>query len=221
MNLFFSKIICQSFKKLLYLIYYKHNKMLFGADSSRLLLIFVFVALFICFLNSYSKSTPVQNDGEVVIETSVEDNDSIEMPPVLPKQPSNGNGNVVMTQTNEPVPMSEFSSNAGNFNAMPPSENNAAYFPSVELSTSDLLPLDTKNQWSDIDASADSSLQGKNFLVAGHHVGINTLQQSLRNANYGLRSEPPNPVSKNISPWLISTINPDNTRKPLEIGTNC
>ena len=56
-----------------------------------------------------------------------------------------------------------------------------------------------------------------NFLTAGYHVGINTVGQTLRNANRGLRSDPPNPQVK-VSPWLQTTIEPDSNRKPLEIG---
>ena len=55
------------------------------------------------------------------------------------------------------------------------------------------------------------------FQTITHVVGINTVGQSLRNANRQLRSEPPNPQVK-VSPWLQSTIEPDSNRKPLEIG---
>ena len=60
-------------------------------------------------------------------------------------------------------------------------------------------------------------LTDQNFLNAGYHVGINTVGQSLRNANRQLRSDPPNPQVK-VSPWLQTTIEPDVNRKPLEIG---
>jgi len=48
-------------------------------------------------------------------------------------------------------------------------------------------------------------------------TGVNTVGQSLQNANRQLRSEPPNPQVK-VSPWLQSTIEPDTDRKSLEIG---
>ena len=44
------------------------------------------------------------------------------------------------------------------------------------------------------------------------------VNQSLRNANLNLRSEPPNPQVK-VSPWLQTTIEPDLNRRPLE--SNC
>ena len=53
------------------------------------------------------------------------------------------------------------------------------------------------------------------LLNAGHHVGVNTTGCSMRNANRGLRSEPPNPQTQ-VSPWLNTTICPDLYRKPLD-----
>ena len=60
-------------------------------------------------------------------------------------------------------------------------------------------------------------MQNSEFLNAGHHIGIDTVGQSLRNANLQLRSEPPNP-QESVGPWLNSTIEPDLMRVPLELG---
>lgn len=57
------------------------------------------------------------------------------------------------------------------------------------------------------------------LLEAGHHIGINTVGSSLRNANLQIRSEPPNPQMK-TGPWNNSTMGPDLNRRPLEIGCN-
>ena len=65
--------------------------------------------------------------------------------------------------------------------------------------------------------AGQGSVGDQNFLNAGFHVGINTVGQTLRNANLQLRSEPPNPQVK-VSPWLQSTIEPDTNGKPMEIG---
>ena len=46
---------------------------------------------------------------------------------------------------------------------------------------------------------------------------IDTVGQSLRNANLQIRSEPPNP-QLNVGPWNQSTIESDFLRPPLEIG---
>ena len=53
------------------------------------------------------------------------------------------------------------------------------------------------------------------LLNAGHFIGVNTQGCSRRNANRGLRSEPPNPQTQ-VSPWLQTTICPDLYRKPLD-----
>jgi len=59
-----------------------------------------------------------------------------------------------------------------------------------------------------------------NMLDAGFHVGVNTIGQSLRNANRQLRAEPPNPQVQ-VSPWMMSSIGPDLLRRPLEDGEGC
>ena len=95
--------------------------------------------------------------------------------------------------------------------------NNASCFPKQQLTPSELLPSDASNDWSNAYPTGSGSLEGKNFLQSGHHVGINTVGQTLRNANMQLRSDPPNPQAK-VSPWMQSTIEPDVNRRPLEIG---
>tara|TARA_B100001123_G_C15222289_1_gene991755 strand:+ start:210 stop:761 length:552 start_codon:yes stop_codon:yes gene_type:complete len=90
--------------------------------------------------------------------------------------------------------------------------------PKQQLMPQELLPQDSEaNQWSNVNPQGSGSLQDKNFLQAGHHVGINTVGQTLRNANMQLRSDPANPQLQ-VSPWLQTTINPDTNRKSFEIG---
>ena len=59
-------------------------------------------------------------------------------------------------------------------------------------------------------------LDGKNFVDSYKYM-IGSQSQSLRNANYQLRSDPPNP-SDVVCPWSQSTILPE-TRRQLEIGS--
>ena len=63
-------------------------------------------------------------------------------------------------------------------------------------------------------------MEGINYLDAGFHIGVNTVGQSLRNANRQLRSEPANPQVA-VSPWLMSSIGPDLERRPLEKNSSC
>jgi hypothetical protein len=97
-------------------------------------------------------------------------------------------------------------------------QENADCFPKEQLNAKDLLPGDSNSTWAQVNPSGQGELGDVNFLEAGHHVGVNTVGQSLRNANRQLRSEPANPQVK-VSPWLQSTIDPD-IRRPLEIGSN-
>lgn len=90
-------------------------------------------------------------------------------------------------------------------------------WPKEQLTPNELLPQDNSTAWAQVNPQGSGTLKDKNFLQAGHHIGINTVGQTLRNANLQLRSEPPNPQVK-VSPWIQSTINPDTNRKPLEIG---
>ncbi len=90
-------------------------------------------------------------------------------------------------------------------------------FPAQQLTATELLPADNSSQWAQVYPTGEGSLKDRNFLQAGYHIGINTVGQTLRNANQQLRSEPPCPQVK-VSPWLQSTIDPDLGRKPFEIG---
>jgi hypothetical protein len=90
-------------------------------------------------------------------------------------------------------------------------------YPKDVLTPQDLLPQDSNSTWAQTVPSGQGSLGDQNFLNAGFHVGINTVGQSLRNANLQLRSEPANPQLK-VSPWLQSTIDPDANRRAMEIG---
>lgn len=90
-------------------------------------------------------------------------------------------------------------------------------YPKQQLTSQELLPQDNSSQWAQVYPSGEGSLKDRNFLQAGYHIGINTVGQTLRNANLQLRSEPPCPQVK-VSPWIQSTIEPDLGRKPFEIG---
>ena len=90
-------------------------------------------------------------------------------------------------------------------------------FPKEQLTPAELLPQDNSSAWAQVNPTGSGTLKDRNFLQSGHHIGINTVGQTLRNANLQLRSEPPNPQVK-VSPWIQSTIDPDTNRKPMEIG---
>lgn len=82
----------------------------------------------------------------------------------------------------------------------------------------DLLPRDSNNQWGSLNPSGSGDLQGQNLLSATFLTGIDTIGNTMKNANLQLRSEPPNP-QLNVGPWNQSTFAPDLMRTPLELGS--
>ena len=80
---------------------------------------------------------------------------------------------------------------------------------SAKLNPNELLPADSKD------------MKGNNFLTAtlskGEQIiGVPTQTQRSRK-NYDLRSAPPNPQVE-VSPWNMSTMEPDKGRLTFEIG---
>ena len=86
-----------------------------------------------------------------------------------------------------------------------------------EVNPEDLLPKDDNLGFALSNPKGQGKLEDKNFLKAGYHIGINTIGQSLKNANYQLRSDPSIPRVP-VSIFNNSTISADTTRRPLEIG---
>jgi hypothetical protein len=80
----------------------------------------------------------------------------------------------------------------------------------------DLLPADSNSEWSNLNPT---SMNGEmpDLLTAGHHIGLDTIGQSLKNANLQLRSDPIITKSE-TGPWNQSTIETDYSRTALELG---
>lgn len=82
----------------------------------------------------------------------------------------------------------------------------------------DLLPKhSTSEKWAQLNPGGGGNLDGVNLLSAGSLIGTDTVSTSLRNANLQVRSEPPNP-QVSVGPWNNTTITPELSRRPLEIG---
>ena len=82
----------------------------------------------------------------------------------------------------------------------------------------DLLPQEKEtSDWARANPAGKGSLELKSMLEAGALIGVNTQGSSMKNANYNLRSEPPNPINP-VSIWNNSSITPDMFRKEFEIG---
>ena len=108
--------------------------------------------------------------------------------------------------------------NEGFENPLVPAQDPTTCFKRDRLTKDDLLPKDANSKWASLNPSSSGDISDKNFLTAGYHIGVNTVGQSLRNANLQLRSEIPNPQVA-VSPWMISTIEPDLRPVSFEIGS--
>lgn len=91
-------------------------------------------------------------------------------------------------------------------------------FPADQLNASELLPKQQSQMFADLFPSGQGALSDRrDFLTSNQSIGINTQSSSLKNANYGIRSDPPNP-QRVVSVWNQTTISQDNNRRHLEIG---
>lgn len=157
---------------------------------------------------------------------------------VYPSAPPSVGGSNAMMFTNGPNDAEAINSNANNATPMgtttspltegfenlspsvmpfPSAEKPANCYPKNQLAPQELLPNDPNSKWAQVNPMGAGDIAGKNFLNAGALIGVNTVGQSLRNASWDLRSEPPNPQVQ-VSPWQISTIEPDTNRRILEIA---
>lgn len=147
-----------------------------------------------------------EEEGKINITTSMKNQTRLNNP-INSKQTYLPKGKIVGEEMIE-----SFSQNADYA-----TDRNNTSFPKEQLTAEELLPQDNSSLWAQVNPSGEGSLKDRNFLQSGYHIGINTVGQTLRNANLQLRSEPPCPQVK-VSPWSQSTIEADLGRKPFEIG---
>ena len=131
--------------------------------------------------------------------------------PYTSETPLRSNNSEGFVDTEEPE---EFEDGPANFGS---AQAPAGCYPRDQLTPSELLPKDMNSIWAEQNPMGPGSLKGKNFLSAGALIGVNTVGQSLRNANLQIRSEPPNPQAS-VSIFNQSTISPDISHRPLDIG---
>ena len=100
-----------------------------------------------------------------------------------------------------------------------PADMGVAAPPASIANPNELLPTDTNSQWAalnPVNMNQGSILNG-DMLQAGHHIGLDTIGQTLKNPNLQLRSDPIIPKQE-VGPWNQSTYEPDYGRIPLEVG---
>jgi hypothetical protein len=176
----------------------KVPKMLKNMMSNKMVLVLgAVIALYL--LYSYSQ-------GKMVSLSGMSDSDNVAMKAAQMSgyEPANPLG-----QNSQNAPANGLSTNVS---GMPPSCANKDVVDPKEL-----LPRDSNSEFAKLNPMGAGDLKQVNFLKAGHHIGIDTVGQSLRNANLQLRSEPANP-KMDTGPWNNSTISGDQMRRPMEIG---
>ena len=95
--------------------------------------------------------------------------------------------------------------------------NNSGYQQKDTLTPESLLPNDKNSEFATLNPANQGNVDMPDMLQAGAHIGIDTIGQTLRNANLQLRSDPV--IQKEqVGPWNHSTVEPDMARVPLELG---
>jgi hypothetical protein len=99
----------------------------------------------------------------------------------------------------------------------PPPAGQGGYTSQPVAQPSDLLPQDQNSQWANLNPIGNGAVSMPDLLQAGYHIGLDTIGQTLKNANLQLRSDPII-EKKDIGPWNQSTYEADYGRVPLEVG---
>ncbi len=133
-----------------------------------------------------------------------------------PNAAYNNNASAGAVKPAEPAGQNEVFASAQGMQTSTPGMPASCSHPNIQ-NPAELLPKDTNSQWAQLNPSGKGELANVNLLKAGYHIGIDTIGQTLRNANLQIRSEPPNPQLY-VGPWNQTTISPDFMRPPLEIG---
>lgn len=135
----------------------------------------------------------------------------------MPQQYKNNAAMAQGVRPSEPLGQNEVFASANGAQTSMPGIPSSCSQPNIQ-NPAELLPKDTNSQWAQLNPSGQGELANVNLLKAGYHIGIDTIGQTLRNANLQIRSEPPNP-QLNVGPWNNTTIEPDFMRPPLQIGS--
>ena len=94
---------------------------------------------------------------------------------------------------------------------------NSGYQQSDTASPEDLLPVDKNSEFANLNPVNSGKIDLPDMLQAGSLIGIDTIGQTLKNANMQLRSDPV--IKKEqVGPWNFSSFEPDLGRVPLELG---
>ena len=113
------------------------------------------------------------------------------------------------------LPRPQISSNFATQGNFQPAVTYPGCYPKDEITATDLLP--TEGAFAESNPTPQGTLSNRNLFEAGHHAGLNTQINSLRNGNRQLRSDPLIPRVA-VGPWAQSTYEADTNRREFEIG---
>lgn len=72
-----------------------------------------------------------------------------------------------------------------------------------------MLPNEIEEDWFDVEPlQGTKKIKGPHLIHPKTQMGVNTVGSSKKNATHDIRGDIPNPKT-NVSPWLISSIEPD------------
>ena len=171
--------------------------------------VIIFVALLIMGYALFSYS-----DSKMMIIDRMEDGSS--------KQPSVNSTSAQYMVPSPPANLPPSATAAGAGASASASAGAGNYAQQPVANPSDLLPKDANSQWAALNPVAmnQGNIAMPDLLQAGYHIGLDTIGQTLRNANLQFRSDPII-TKQNTGPWMQSTIEPDLGRVPLEVGVGC
>lgn len=174
--------------------------------TQRVILLLILVIL-VFVLSNYSDSKHPSKDGYTGGSSSFVSNSmtpTVQTPPAITSNANSGASENVFVQDSGMI--------------APKNANQGGYVPKNTGAPSDLLPKgQSGNQFSDFNMLNQGNIAMPDLLDAGYLIGLDTIGQTLRNANYQERSDPIIP-KVDVGPWNNSTIDPDLGRVPLEIG---
>lgn len=103
--------------------------------------------------------------------------------------------------------------------AAPAPAAEAGYAMQPVANPADLLPKDENSKFAELNPANlnTGDVMVPDLLQAGYHVGLDTVGQTMKNANLQLRSDPVI-AKKDVGPWNNSTIEADVVRQEMEIG---
>lgn len=187
----------------------KQGLLKFFTSQKVLFLGFFLILCFILYSYSSSKSSSTMSGFSTGYGDSFSQNGMLSPPPAKPMQ----------NQLAAVKPMAQPDMASINQPIMSSAPATGGYNSGNTVVPADLLPKDNNTQFGDFNMLNQGNIVMPDLLDAGYLIGLDTIGQTLRNANLQERSDPIIPKTS-VGPWNNSTIEPDFGRVPLELGVN-